>query len=124
VELPAVREHDFEAAVSFGDVVELRLSGSSNVGAAVPFQHLVDQFHTAICDATITDVVVDIVTLEFMNAACFNVFVSWLGLITELQPERRYRLRFRSNANIRWQQRSLHTLSCFATDLVLIGESA
>ena len=121
-ELPIVREQDFEAAVVFCEYVVLRLSGSSNVGAAAPLQQLVDRLHSELCDASAAEVVVDIVGLEFMNAACFNVFVAWIGLINELGPERRYRLRFKSNSTIRWQARSLHTLSCFATDLVSIGE--
>jgi hypothetical protein len=123
-ELPAVRERDFEAAVSFGDVVELRLAGSSTTDAATSLQALVDGLHDAVCEAMVRDVVVDMMALEFMNAGCFNVFVSWLGRIIELDPDRRYRLRFVSNANIRWQRRSLHTLSCFATELVHIGERA
>lgn len=121
-ELPAVRERDFEAAVSFGEVVELRLIGSSTTGVATPLQVLVDRLHDAVCEAMIQHVVVDMVALEFMNAGCFNVFVTWLGRIIELDPARRYRLRFIANANIRWQRRSLHTLSCFATELVDIGE--
>jgi hypothetical protein len=121
-ELPAVRERDFEAAVSFGDTVELRLIGSSTIDVATPLQILIDRLHDAVCESTVRDVVVDMAALEFMNAGCFNVLVAWLGRIVELDPDRRYRLRFISNANIRWQRRSLHTLSCFASGLVQIGE--
>jgi hypothetical protein len=122
VELPDIHEPEFEAAVSFGDIVELRLSGSSSLGVAASLQTLVDRLHASICQASIQTIVVDIVALEFMNAGCFNVLVSWLGQISELPPDKRYRLRFVSNASIRWQRRSLQTLSCFATELVEIGE--
>jgi hypothetical protein len=118
----AVRGRDFEAAVSFGEAAELRLTGSSSASVAEPLHDLVNQLHAAICEAALQDVVVDISMLEFMNAGCFNVFVAWLGRINELDPARRYHLRFISNANIRWQRRSLHTLSCFAIDLVHIRE--
>jgi hypothetical protein len=117
----AIREADFEAVVVFGELVELRLSGSSSLGVATSLQGLIDRIHVA-NDAS-RDVVVDIASLEFMNAGCFNVFVNWLARIGELAPEQRYRLRFLSNANIRWQHRSLRTLSCFATELVVIGEA-
>jgi hypothetical protein len=122
VELPAVRERDFEAAVSFGEVVELRLTGASTVSATTSFQVLIDRLHDEICASGVRDVVVDIAALEFMNAGCFNVFVTWLGRITELEPDQRYRLKFIWNTNIRWQRRSLHTLACFATELVDIAE--
>ena len=58
--------------------------------------------------------------LEFMSAAAFNALVGWLALLSDLPPEHRYRIRFRSNPNIRWQRRSLCALSCFATDVVAI----
>lgn len=123
-DLKAVRVRDFEAVVSFGLVVELRLSGASDVNVAAPLHGLVDQLHAAVRDAGIKEVVVDIASLEFMNAGSFKVFVAWIGRINELEPDQRYRLRFLSNANIRWQRRSLDTLSCFATDIVKIREVA
>jgi hypothetical protein len=41
-------------------------------------------------------------------------------MINDLPPEQRYQLRFAPNPAIPWQRRSLRTLSCFATDLVVV----
>jgi hypothetical protein len=48
------------------------------------------------------------------------VLVAWLGRVNELALDQRYELRFATNPAIPWQRRSLHTLSCFATDLVVV----
>ena len=66
------------------------------------------------------DVTLDLRSLEFMAASCFNVFVMWVGLINERALEARYRLRFAINPAVPWQKRSLATLTCFATDIVKV----
>ena len=68
------------------------------------------------------EVVIDLGSLEFMAASCFNVLVGWIGVINDLPVEQRYQLRFSLNSAVPWQRRSLATLSCFATDIVKVGE--
>jgi hypothetical protein len=61
-----------------------------------------------------------IAPLEFMNSACMKLFVNWVSDILDAPEEKRYRLRFRSNPEIRWQKRSLTALQCFTTDVVAV----
>ena len=96
------------------------MRGTADNGALDALRALVQRLHDDAVARHVSDVVVDIRAVEFMNAACFNVLVWWLGLIEELAADRRYRLRFEASAMITWQRRSLHTLSCFATDLVSV----
>ena len=115
-----IQQANFAAEVSLGEPAELRLAGSADAGATSDLLALVTQLHEAVAAAGTTEVVVDLRMLEFMSAASFNALVSWLGLVNDLPPEKRYRIRFRSAATILWQRRSLRTLSCFATDVVAI----
>ena len=119
-----IRTHGFEAWVTLEPTVEVQLIGSSNAAVLAPLRELVEQVHGAVCAGPGTVAVIDLTSLEFMTAACFNVFVVWIELINELPPERRYQLRFRSSPAMPWQRRSLHTLACFATDLVVIDAGA
>jgi hypothetical protein len=116
-----IRELDFQAAAAFDGAPQLELSGNADGRIEAALFALVNAFHEDACSASARHVVVDIRRLEFMNASCFNVFVSWLALVNELAPERRYELRFTTNPKMPWQRRSLRTLSCFATDLVVLG---
>lgn len=98
----------------------VRLAGSADSRTVGPLQRLIEDIHAKILSAKGALLAVDIRELEFMSATCFNVLVWWVGLIHDLAPEQRYQLRFATNAAIPWQRRSLRTLSCFATDLVVV----
>jgi hypothetical protein len=120
----AIRDLDFEAAAELEGGANFRLSGNADGAIVTPLTTLIQDIHRQVVDARLPRVLVDIRTLEFMNASCFNVFVSWLNLINDLPPTERYRLHFAINPGIPWQQRSLRTLSCFATDLVEVEAQA
>jgi hypothetical protein len=116
----AIRDLDFEASAALGAQAQFRLSGNCDSTIVTRLTALVDELHTQIVAGHVRNVVVDIRGVEFMNATCFNVFVTWINLINDLPPDDRYLLRFTINSAIPWQRRSLRTLSCFATDLVQV----
>ena len=116
----SIRELDFEAAAELDGVANIRLSGNADGTIVTHLTSLIDNLHRRVVDARTPQVTVDIRTLEFMNASCFNVFVAWLNLINDLPPAERYQLQFSINPAIPWQRRSLRTLSSFATDLVQV----
>ena len=55
-----------------------------------------------------------------MNSSCFKCLVTWVNDVVELPDAERYQLRFRSNAEILWQRRSLHVLKTLATDVISV----
>ena len=113
-----IRELDFEAA--FDDATRaLALSGNADSSVAKQLQALVDAIHER---SGPKPVAVDLRSVEFMAASCFNTFVVWVGLINERPFDRRYELRFAINPNVAWQRRSLATLTCFATDIVKVEQ--
>jgi hypothetical protein len=118
----AIHGIDFAAAGALAPP-GLSLSGNADGTIVQQLRELVAELHRSLVEASARRVRVDLRGLEFMSASCFNVFVSWLTLILELAPGDRYQLVFAPNATIPWQRRSLHTLSCFATDLVTIESS-
>ena len=70
-----------------------------------------------------TEAVIDLRDLEFMNSSCFKSFVSWITDIQELEPAQQYKVRFLSNSKLHWQKRSLHSLRCFAVELITVTET-
>jgi hypothetical protein len=116
----AFKDGDFAAEARLDAVSQLRLTGNADGSIVTPLTNLVHDLHDQILAAHATELAIDIRSLEFMNATCFNVLVAWVSLINELPPEQRYLLRFSTNPAIPWQRRSLRTLSCFATDLVVV----
>jgi hypothetical protein len=116
----AIRDLDFEATARVGAASELTLTGSADNAVATQLTTLIDNLHNELVATGSREICVDIRALEFMNASCFNILVNWLGHVNELDPDKRYQLKFSTNTSIPWQRRSLRTLSCFATDLVTV----
>ena len=121
----AIRDLDFEAKVELADPARprLELKGNADGTIVAHFAGLILDLHHTLLENKARTITVDIRALEFMNASCFNVFVNWIGVITDLPADQRYRLDFEANPAIPWQKRSLKTLACFATDLVGIEGS-
>lgn len=116
----AIRDGDFEATASLDTSSHLRLTGNAEGSIVTQLTNFVHDVHEKLVQLRAPELAIDIRALEFMNATCFNVLVAWINLIHDLPPELRYKLRFATNPAIPWQRRSLRTLSCFATDLVLV----
>ncbi len=68
-------------------------------------------------------VVIDLRELEFMNSSCFKCFVSWISDVQDLPEGQLYKVEFLSNPQLHWQKRSLHSLRCFAVELITVTES-
>jgi hypothetical protein len=116
----AFKDGDFVAEARLDVVSQLRLTGNADGSIVTPLTNLVHDVHDKMLETRAGELAIDIRSLEFMNATCFNVLVEWVSMINELPPEQRYQLRFATNPAIPWQRRSLRTLSCFATDLVVV----
>ena len=116
--VPPIHEGGFAAEVNLAEPVALTLRGNADSSTSNALATLVHRLHRCVVERRTRAVLVDIRQLEFMNASSFNVFVDWLTLVGELPVDGRYVLRFRANAKLPWQERSLHTLSCFASQLV------
>jgi hypothetical protein len=118
--VPAVDDPDFVADVAHGEVAVLRLVGSADTAATEPLGKLLQAFHGELVERKTREVVVDLRGLDRMIAACFRELLAWIGTVQPLASVERYRIRFRVNPAIAWQQHSLSALSCFDTDLIAI----
>jgi hypothetical protein len=118
--VPAVEDPDFTADVAHGVVAVLRLVGSADNATTEPLGKLLGTVHDELIERKTREIVVDMRGLDLMNASCFKQLFGWLVRLQELPEPDRYRIRFRVNPAIAWQKSSLHTLSCFDTDLIAI----
>ena len=113
---------DFEgSAVHQGKEIAVQLKGNCDVTAPPALDELIGKIHAEANKQSISEAVIDIRELEFMNSSSFKTLITWIMQIKELAQEQRYRLRFLSNPEQPWQKRSLETLRCFADDLIFVG---
>jgi hypothetical protein len=121
-ELVAVKGADF-AGTAFHEEARIRVKLEGNADHLVVdmIGKFFERVHAEAVRLGVTEAVVDFMNLEFMNSSCFKVLVTWLNDIRELEPASQYKIVFVSNPQIHWQKRSLHSLRCFASELITIS---
>jgi hypothetical protein len=122
-EVVSVSGDDFTASAQHASgVINASLEGTADYAALDALDMLLTRIHTEAKRLGVKEIVVDLRQLEFMNSSCFKSFVSWITEIQEMDAERQYKVRFLSNPKMHWQKRSLHSLRCFAIELVTVTE--
>lgn len=122
-EVVSVKGDDFAAAAQHeGTEIQAILKGNADYGALDALDMLLERIHAEARRGGVTEVVIDLRELEFMNSSCFKSFVSWITNIQEMDVGQQYKVKFVSNPNMHWQKRSLHSLRCFAVELISVTE--
>jgi hypothetical protein len=118
-----VNRDDFSGTAQQADaIMNVVLRGNADYGALDALETLLTRAHADAARSGVTEAVVDLRRLEFMSSSCFKCFISWISDIQEMEPEHRYKIRLISNPQLHWQKRSLHSLRCFAMELITVTE--
>jgi len=121
LDLQGHTDREFSAVPELeGEAIQLRLTGTADMHAIDPLSAILDKLHLEALRLATKQIVVDVRQLEFMNSSCLKAFVSWIAALQETTAPQQYRITFLSNPELRWQRRSLHALSCFASDLITV----
>lgn len=121
LELPPLTEGELLATVKHDSAtVHLGLEGKADTDSLNALHDLLEKLHTEALRLNVREVVFDFLKLTFMSSSGVKAFVNLVMRIQEAPATSRYRLRFRSNPDLRWQKRSLHALTCFATELITV----
>ena len=92
----------------------------STVNPSVVLNPFVDAVHAYAVGASAKEVRVDLTQLEFCNSSGFKSFIHWIERIQTSPEDKRYKLRFLSTKERRWQRASLLALSCYGLNIVVI----
>jgi anti-anti-sigma factor len=103
-----------------GDLVEVRMRGSAELGSKATL----DEFLADVFEASHgrREVVVDIRKLEYMNSSALKSLLAWIVRVRDLPEPRRHKIRFLSNPELHWQQRSLHSLVSMCGEVLEVEE--
>ncbi len=117
----AVHSDDFHAEGTQAEgVMTLRIKGVADYAAVDVLDHLLRDVHQECVRTKVSRIDVDLRQLEFMNSSCFKCLVSWITVLGELPEASQYKVNLVSNPQMHWQKRSLHSLQCFAEDLITV----
>lgn len=119
--IEAVRENDFSAEATVNErSLMLSLTGNADLNVKFQLDRFLAAVHAEVQRLGLEEVTVDVRKLEFMNSSCLKCLVGWISQIQDQPPPRQYRVAFLSSPTLYWQRRSLHALSCLASDLVTV----
>jgi len=96
-----------------GELVSLTFAGNADGRVDAALETFLHELHAEIVDLPVTQVDVDIRSLEFMNSSCFKGFITWIVQVRRMKPSSRYKIRFLATSKYPWQKRSLHAISFF-----------
>jgi len=112
--VPDVTQDGFSARVSHaGSTMALSLVGSADSFVVPALGATIGAVHLEAMRAAVTEVLVDLTALDFMNSSCLKTFISSLASSRELPAIGRYKLRMISDPKREWQRRSLAALVAF-----------
>jgi hypothetical protein len=107
---PLIR-NDFSLCPTWRDnVLLVEFKGSADNEAQSLLADFFRLVHIEAKRAKVSEVVVDVHALEFINSSCFKTFITWVAENGSVESDARYRIRFLKDPNVRWQARSLDAL--------------
>jgi hypothetical protein len=101
--------------------VSVALTGTGDLLAMPQLGSFLKQLHVEVTRLSVKLVVMDIRELYFLNSSCLKQFVTWLKSIRGAGTHG-YQVQFISNANLRWQRRTLAALQALSDGAVTIRE--
>jgi hypothetical protein len=112
---------EFSATVESRErTVSARLTGTADLNVKKELDEFLVKLHETAQEQKAAEVVMDFRSLKFMNSSCLKGLVTWISAVQELPIPSQYRIVLISSPDLHWQRRSLHALSCLATQLVTI----
>jgi anti-anti-sigma factor len=99
-------------------VVEMR--GNADVEAVAALGGFLEQLDATAKRLGVDEAVLELHDLYFMNSTCMSLLMRRVSDLMKEQTTKRYKLRFRSNPNLRWQKRSLQALRSLAQEIVIV----
>jgi hypothetical protein len=121
VSVTPIESSEFKAASAREETrLRVSLSGHADVGAKSALDGFVSEVDREASDGPVTEVVVDLRRLAFMNSSCLKTLVTWLNNVRQRPASAQYLVRFLQDRTAYWQERSLAALKAFAPAIVQV----
>jgi hypothetical protein len=102
-----------------GDAIIVSMKGNADTVVGDRLKVFLDELHRVAGAWSIREAVFEFHDLYFMNSSCLSLFLRLINVVLESRLHK-YTLRFRSNPNLRWQQKSLQAILAYAGEIVRI----
>ena len=121
-DLASVAEHGLSMGPDpSGQAGHVRMSGTGETDGVEVLRVFLRNLHQAALASELSQVVVDLEELKFINSSCLKAMVAWIYEVDT--TGRPYRIRLLRDARMHWQKGSLDTLRRLAPEVVEVQES-
>jgi hypothetical protein len=103
-----------------GNSVVVWMRGNADMAVHERVKAFLDALDQAVRAARAKEAVFELGELYFMNSSCLSLLLRFINGVVSLRPSDQYKIRFRSNKNLRWQRKSLSALRAYAQELVVV----
>ena len=103
-----------------GAAIIVWMKGNADMAVHERLKTFLDAVDLSVKSSQAKEAVFELEDLYFMNSSCLSLLLRFINGILGLRASERYKVRFRSNPNLRWQKKSLAALKAYAQDLVSI----
>ncbi len=118
--VPSVAEAGLRLGPVEGERCRFRFAGSGETEGALVLRQFLEQLHEVALSAPLTEVVVDLADLTFINSACLKALISWVHKVDT--TGRPYTIELIRDTKMHWQRGSLETLRRLAPAVVKISD--
>lgn len=117
----AIRADSFSAHFEQkGGNVVVWMKGNADMAVQERVKAFLDALDQAARTAHAKEAIFELGELYFMNSSCLSLMLRFINGVIERRASEQYKVRFRSNPNLRWQKKSLAALQSYAQDLVFV----
>ena len=102
----------------FGHHLVVRFTGNGDMSVVHTLDGYLKLVHTEVQRLGLSEAVIDVRELYFMNSSCIKAFVSWIYRVSISDSS--YRVRFLANTRQHWQANTLGALARMAPTVVSI----
>lgn len=102
-------------------VLKIALQGSADMDARPSLCQYVPLAHEEALRLAVSEVVVDVHELYFINSACLKSLIVWIDLVANVAADQRYQLSFLIDPHLHWQDRSIVALKRLAPTVVQVA---
>jgi hypothetical protein len=103
-----------------GDTLDIVFRGNADMAIHEKLKAFLDEVDQHAKQQRIKEATFGLQELYFMNSSCLSLLLRMINSVVEAQSTHRYKIRFRSNPNLRWQKKSLQALRSYAPDTVFV----
>jgi hypothetical protein len=117
----SIRAEGFTAQIEHrpGKIV-VQMRGNADMEVHERLKAFLDDLDAAVKAAKAKEAIFELGELYFMNSSCLSLLLRFINAVVEAPASKQYVVRFKSNPNLRWQQKSLDALRAYAQDHVFI----